>query len=670
MAMAIGCSGEGTAYHRTPAVFAAILFFIVVLGADRAANRGASMFAAAPPSVGHMSAAASGSTGGGPGVSGVDPELEKWATTYLDTHCQGSLAELDPQKKHRIIWLVKEKVERGIVRGNPSAYAQGIIRREAAGPYQGQGPPANHVQWQNPTATSPSSATPAGQAGATSSAAGSGSVAGSVLSIQTRGSLAPAAGRPEWIDQAWACHQRAPALFRIVQAHVPREALASIEILPGHLQMVCLQLLLLNQGNYSNPVVFMAAFRDMVLALPPLPAPIVAATTASPGTGKAVVVVHLGTASGFELHAAQLAIEGLRAKKAVAYLSEVLLVEEASAWRPVLDDVVASPTPRGPRVQHVPSSDAVSVLPTLARQWHSQNSAVVVVLVLPAAVSSNVHPCAVAPGYHTGPARGLWDHLKVLRMLGCAMPRLGLLVIGDPDSDSTPGDAQFFRQHFGTELLVGSTCLRVPQKTWAVRCAPYGPIEPWWGGRGGASAVPNHVDPDLLAAKEPGGSYTASLPSLATLEGIVDKKIAGETLSPFETKQLNLMLRRDAAGEIDAPPALLDRDTLADLFEYTGWAVMDSWRARFPCSGAVHPFTGQPAGPSTAGSVPCGQLRFCPSCATLYDCLTGTPCPYLYAAGLHMAFMAAHGSAEAGPGADVCNLPQHQCRAGCLGHPL
>jgi hypothetical protein len=86
-----------------------------------------------------------------------------------------------------------------------------------------------------------------------------------------------------------------------VAANVPTDAMEAIADLPGPWQLVCAQMLLLAKHNYSNPVVFMKTFAGMYpghaddgrsrsFPLWRLPR----------GSGRPLVVLHLGAASGFE----------------------------------------------------------------------------------------------------------------------------------------------------------------------------------------------------------------------------------------------------------------------------------------------------------------------------------------------------------------------------------
>ena len=595
-----------------------------------------------------------------------DPTLDAWADQNLDFPCRMSLQQLDKGSRARILWMVKEKCLRNVVTGNPSAYTQGVIRREMNGtPYGCRPGQPQHTAWQ-PQPLGMQQA-PAGPQKPGNFVAGTPSAAAVMQTIPTPLRAAESAPeRPPWVTQAWGVHLRQAALFRVVAANVPAEAMEAIADLPGPWQLVCVQVLLLTRGNYSNPVVFMKTFADMYRGMPattpPTPTP-----KAARGNGRPLVVVHLGASSGFELSALQLGAERLGQDQHAVHISELVLVDPGHPWQPVIEELQTGSRSSGPAMLRLGRPEASQQLPAMAKQWQAQDAVVVVAVVVPPPVIMQLGAAAQAPNYHAGPARELWSYLSILKSLGGVLPRLAVAVFTRKDDDVHAADTFFFTKHFGRSQDMAHDQARIPQSGWSFRCCPSSEQAPWVPRRLAAGRDMEHVAPELAAAFDVHKPYTAVLPNLAALEEIVDKHMQGDVLSDAESRTVKLLFRRGIGGVCEAPERLLERDTLAQLFGLNGWRVLDYWTEKMPCAPMVHPFTGQPVAPTFPGGLACGQLRYCPACATFYDCLTSTPSPFVYGDGMVRAVTAAYFGDASRPGLDFAALPVHQCEQGCVG---
>lgn len=624
------------------------------------------MFGIAPP---HNHAPAAdvevASTAGS--VDSGSESLDSWAEQNLDYPCRLSLGQLDRCRRQQILWMVKEKWERNIVQGNPSAYTQGVIRRDISGtPYGRPAPNPHHTNWQPQP--------PGGlQASAVKTCSGPRAedavrVTSAVHAIATPlRSAESATERPAWVTQAWNMHTRAAALFRLVANSVPAEAMSAIADLPGPWQLSCIQLLLLSRHNYSDPVKFMNTFAAMYKDMPTV-AQVPPSVASARGSGRPLVVVHLGSGSGFEMSAVQLAAERLVAESHAVHVSEIVVVDTTSPWQPVLDELFSGSKSSGPAVLKICPTDATQQLESLGRQWLAQGAAVVAAVVVPPPVLNPLGSAAQAPSYHAGSARDLWGHLRSVKLLAGMLPRLGVVLFTAKEEGLPSMDSMFFTKHFGAQITIQQDQLRIPHCGWTLRCCPGSQQQPFVARRHAASPINETLDPELAIAADATKPFTAVLPHLAALEEIVDKRMRGDALSDGEAKSLNLLLTRSSAGHVVEPDRLLDRSALAHVMGVTGWRVLDFWNEKMPCRGKIHPFTGQPVALTFAGALPCGQLRYCPSCANLYDCMTATPSPYVYSAGVVLAALAAHFSADGRPGVDVATLPVHQCDNGCTGH--
>ena len=60
-------------------------------------------------------------------VDSGEASLDAWAEQNLDYPCRLSLGQVEKCRRQQILWMVKEKCERNVVQGNPSAYTQGVI---------------------------------------------------------------------------------------------------------------------------------------------------------------------------------------------------------------------------------------------------------------------------------------------------------------------------------------------------------------------------------------------------------------------------------------------------------------------------------------------------------------------------------------------------------------
>ena len=82
-------------------------------------------------------------------VDSGEASLDAWAEQNLDYPCRLSLGQVEKCRRQQILWMVKEKCERNVVQGNPSAYTQGVIRREINGTPYGRAPTnPHHTSWQ------------------------------------------------------------------------------------------------------------------------------------------------------------------------------------------------------------------------------------------------------------------------------------------------------------------------------------------------------------------------------------------------------------------------------------------------------------------------------------------------------------------------------------------
>ena len=601
-------------------------------------------------------------------VDSGEASLDAWAEQNLDYPCRLSLGQVEKCRRQQILWMVKEKCERNVVQGNPSAYTQGVIRREINGTPYGRAPTnPHHTSWQPQP--------PAGQqapAGTTRSCpvtGGPATLAAAVHAVATPLRAAESAPeRPPWVVQAWGVHTRQAALFRLVAANIPSDAMDAIADLPGPWQLVCAQMLLLSKHNYSNPVVFMKTFAEMYRAMPTTGPQIVPSVASPRGSGRPLVVLHLGAASGFEISALQLAAERLVSESHACHVSEIVMVNTGNPWQPVIDELLTGSKSSGPAVLRISPTDASQQLPMMGRHWLAQGAAVVVAVVVPPPMPNHFGAAAQAPSYHAGSARELWGYLSFVKCLAGVLPRVGVLVITGKEEGVSSADSVFFTRHFGGPLSIPHDQVRIPHSGWTLRCCPAAAQPPWVARRLVASQIAECLDPELAAAADANKAFTAVLPHLPALEEIVDKRMKGDALAESETKSLSLLLRRGSGGVIEDPARLLDRSSLAHVFGVNGWRVLDYWTEKMPCGSMVHPFTGQPVAQTFPGALPCGQLRYCPSCANFYDCIMSTPSPFVYSGGIVMAAVSAHFSLDCRPGVDVATLPVHQCEHGCVGH--
>ena len=601
-------------------------------------------------------------------VDSGDPNLDLWADQHLDFACKMSLGQLDKPRRAQILWVVKAKVDSRFVQGNPSAYTQGVIRREiTGGPFRQAQPNAFHTQW--PQQLPLGQQAPSGSARPGPYSDGAAAVTAAVHTVATPlRSAAPAAERPSWVTQAWSVHSRQPALFRIVAKNVPKEAMDAIVDLPGPWQLVCAQVLLLCKHNYADPVAFMKNFAEMYKAMPSTGAQ-VAPTVASPrGTGRPVVVLHLGTGSGFEISALQLAAERIASESHAAHISEIVMIDIDNPWQLVIDELLTGSKSSGPAVLRINPTDAAQQLASIGKQWRDQGAAIVAAVVVPPPVANNFGPAAQAPSNHAGAARELWGYLSNVKYLAAMVPRLGVVVFTAKKAGADSVDADFFNKHFGNQVHIQHEQVRIPHSGWSLRCCPRGERLPWIPRRLAASPINETIDPELAAAADANKPFTAVLPDLVALEELVEKRMQGEALSDAGTKTLNLLLRRKSGGLVEEPARLLDRTALTHIFGLSGWRVLDYWSEKLPCSLLLHPFTGQPVGPTFQGALPCGQLRYCPACCAFYDCIMTTPSPFVYSHGIAMAVHSAHFCTENRPGVDFAALPAHFCPEGCVGH--
>ena len=471
---------------------------------------------------------------------------------------------------------------------------------------------------------------------------------------------------PAWVLQAWEVHQKMVALFRIVAANVPPEAMQVITPLPQHWQLIALQVLLLSSGNYNNAVLFLQNFRDLVMAMPLPPAASLPLPLSAAGSGRPLVVFHMGHTSGQELHTLLLVVEWLKDNGISVHLASVTFITPGETWQPVIDEIIANQRGNVPTVGRLNVSDALAAVPASAQAWQQTQAVVVAVMVLPPPHRKLIQPFAQVPGHHASGSRDLWGYIIVLKALAACV-RLGVLVLADTDTATEPSTGEFLTKHFGQARLVPSNDLRVPLKAWTLRVCPVATKPLVLVGRTGPIGTVEGVAAHLKAASEKPAPFNAVLPSLAALEAVLDKQLGGETLTPQEANTISLLLRRDAAGAVATPHRLLDRCTLVALLGIQGWRIVDCWRERMPCCQHVHPYTGQPAQAGSAGSALCGQLRYCTACAQFYECMTSSPSPFVYASGLSLAIRESMEPETTVPNVDLQGLPSHHCVEGCTG---
>jgi len=615
---------------------------------------------------------ASGILGDTPGSSSAGaatghPELDTWVDKEVDLPARMSLRQLTPDKRATIAWTVKKKCETGLIRGNPSAYIQGCVRKELNSDMSAFGTSRSDFHMHYPVPTDGQQA-PMGTARA---APYSPSAAPISAAVQTMASpqraATPAPERPPWICQAWSCHKQRAALFRTVSRSVPPEAMEAIADLPGDWQLICLQVLLINKHNYSDPVVFMQNFAQGYRSMPSSGAQIPANVAAPRGVGRAVVVLHLGKSSGFELHALQIAAERLVTENHQVHIAEIAMIDNDAA-RNVADDILTSSNNSGPSVIRINPKDSARQVCDKAMQWRDQGAAVVVSIVVPKPMPSGLPVAAQAPGYHAGSARELWSYVHLLKILAMSVSRVGVVVFTPKREGPESADDAWFNKHFGQAMVISHEHLRIPQNGWIFRCGPAAqPLAPT-ARKLAVDPLNQYLDPELAAAADPARPFTAVLPDLLALEDLVEKRMSGDLLSEGEKKSLNLLLRRTSLGLVEEPAKLLDRTALMHIFGVTGWRVLDSFSEKMPCSSHVHPFTGQAVAATFPGAVPCGQPRYCPACCALYECIMSTPSPFVYSHGIAIAVGTAHFCTEYRAGVDFAALPSHHCEVGCLGH--
>ena len=480
------------------------------------------------------------------------------------------------------------------------------------------------------------------------------------------GAAAAAASPPAWVLQAWAGHQRDVFLHRIVAANVPPDAMQIVTSLPKPWQVIALQLLLLTSQNYNNPVRFFASFRDLLLAMPPVPASSQSLPAPVAGSERPLIIFHMGHASGQELHTLQLVVEFLKEQSISVHLASVTFITPGETWQPVIDEIIANQRSTVPTVSRLNVSDALAAVRDSSPGWQQTQAVIVAVMVVPPPQPAHKGPFAEAPGHHANGSRDLWGYALVLKALASSV-RLALLVLSDAETETDMYTQTFLTKHFGQARGLPTNELRVPLKAWTCRVAPASQWPLTLVGRTGPLESVEGVADHLKAASDKTTPFNAVWPPLADVEAVVDKQLEQAPLTAQETNTMNMLLRRSATGEVATPHCLLDRAALVGLLGLRGWRIVDCWRDRMPCCQHVHGYTGQPAQAGTAGVVRCGQPRYCTACAQFYDCMTTSPSPFVYASGICQAIRGALEPETTAPNIDLSRLPSHHCLDGCTG---
>ena len=135
---------------------------------------------------------------------------------------------------------------------NPSQYVQGIIRKEANGPYsapQGSWPPQSAPQLR-PPALLPSQV----------QAVASPMQAPPPAPMVTLPVVSPPHAVPSWVTAAIALRMNRSALFRAVAASIPAEAMATLSKLPSSFQPACVLSMLVSAEHWNSPEQYISWF--------------------------------------------------------------------------------------------------------------------------------------------------------------------------------------------------------------------------------------------------------------------------------------------------------------------------------------------------------------------------------------------------------------------------
>lgn len=190
----------------------------------------------------------------------ADTGLNAWAEMNLNARCLATLPQVEQAKRAFIVRVIRHRVMEGLSRDR-SAYTHALLRRELGAPLCLSSArdryPWQTQEWQQGLPL-PEPCTFIGMPTATAMQ----------NSPTPQRAASPASLRPSWATEAWYCHTRQAALFRVVARNVPEDAMEAISELPGPWQLVCVQTLLLSPCNYNNPVEFMRTSAHRYRAMP------------------------------------------------------------------------------------------------------------------------------------------------------------------------------------------------------------------------------------------------------------------------------------------------------------------------------------------------------------------------------------------------------------------
>jgi len=603
------------------------------------------------------------------GANTGNADLDSWAEDNLDFPVKQSLQQLQQPERHKLVFLVMTKYNSGSIKGNPSIYLQGCIKKtllEEMGKF-GTGGTAqpNFIHVPGDAGGSPGGSARTGpydRFGADATAA--------VHQVATpqRAAMAAPERPPAWVLQAWELRDQKQALFRKVSQHVPVEAMEAIAELPGPWQLIALQVVLMERGFYQDSVSVLKAWAAKYHAMPSSVSSMPAGVAAPRGVGRPVAVMHLGKSSGFEPSSLFLTTERLLAEGHQVHISDMVIID--NEYVPASDDEawMMANDPRA-AFTRISATEAPRVVEAKAQQWQAEKAVVVIAMVAPKAVPAGLPIDAQAPGYHAGGAKDVWGYYHIMKILHRIVPRAGVVVFTPDMERLDQADVTWFNLHFGQPMKIEHAQGRIPQSGWHFRCGPAAVAKVPTVRRAGDNPGAQ-LDPELQAAADLNKPYTAVLPDLIPLEQLVEKRNNNENLTEAELKKLNLVLKRTSSGTIEEPPSFLDRTQLGYLFGLHGWRAYEAYNEKHPCSGHIHSFTGQRVAPTAAGAIACGQLKYCNACSQLYDSMTSTPNAFLYSHGVAVALHNTHFCTEIRAGVDFHALPTHQCQVGCKGRGL
>jgi len=430
---------------------------------------------------------------------------------------------------------------------------------------------------------------------------------------------------PRWVAAAWSVRHQKTQFMRHIAGALCRDARQAMTELPGELQIIACQMMLLNSLFYMAPVPFFRNVKDGMETLEKMcmPAAISSGASSSSAGPCNLVIVHFGETSGFEMMAWFLSLNKLWKDGVTTQVLDRVLCGHPPPHQEVV-------TLMGNRQQGV-TKPVIATVPahiddviaTHAPTWKAKGARVLLSITVPTVRHFFWDETADRNGGQAVVDNVLQVYLQAAKKLMDMIPNSIPVLFVPQAVAALQGD--IVQSAFGPRFIVPPTILRVPQPAWDVHLAVSASPAPMLVQRMlGARPEGNHLHPSLLAAWNAAELYDVVLPNATVInKHLDDLSDAGQVLREDDDVLGRLILRRE--GVTDGALQMLSRDDLATVFGLRGWSAIDMWCEGLPCHGFINSATGLECAERAKEASPCGQPRWCANCCELYSVFVDQP---------------------------------------------